>query len=232
MIQQALEKKQQETEDLQQIKAQREKVLAEIKSQFVDKQEQLQRLEHDARKLEALLASLPRSDDNVIRSVAPAIHTPFTAPSTETHGTEKRQEATAAVNLADQPFDALKGKLPWPVQGAIAERFGSKRYEMNWDGVLINGHEGAEVKAVAAGRVVYADWLRGYGLMVIVDHGKGYISLYAFNQSINKTAGTHVKAGETLATVGRSGGRSGPALYFGIRNRGVPLNPEQWCRGH
>ena len=237
LIQQALAEKQQETDHLQQIKLQREKVLAEIKTQFVDKQEQLQRLEHDARKLEALLASLPKSDDNGGRSVtvvreALTPRPPTPAPVSDTHEPQKHVDVSLSTQVGDQSFEAFKGKLPWPVQGAITEHFGSKRYEMNWDGVVINAHEGAEVRAVAAGRVVYADWLRGYGLMVIIDHGKGYISLYAFNQSINKSAGAHVRAGEMLATVGRSGGRSGPALYFGIRNRGVPLNPEHWCRSH
>jgi septal ring factor EnvC (AmiA/AmiB activator) len=95
---------------------------------------------------------------------------------------------------------------------------------------VISAHEGADIHAVAAGRVVYADWLRGYGLMVIVEHGKGYMSLYAFNQSLHKSVGEQVKAGETLASVGRSGGRSQAALYFGIRSNGRPVDPEHWCR--
>ena len=233
LIQQTLHKKQQETEDLQRIKADREKLLAEINGQFADKQEQLQRLEQNARKLESLLASLPKSDDNVVHATASApepVATPAqAAPAAENSQNHKRQEAEFPVSAQSQTFEALKGKLSLPVQGGISERFGSKRYEMSWDGVVINAHEGADVRAIADGKVVYADWLRGYGLMVIVDHGKGYISLYAFNQSINKSAGSHVKAGESLATVGRSGGRSGPGLYFGIRHRGTPLNPEHWC---
>ena len=233
LIQQSLLKKQQETEDLQRIKTDREKLLAEINGQFADKQEQLQRLEQNARKLESLLASLPKSDDNVTHanaSTQESVATPAqVAPAAENSQNNKRQEAELQISAQDQTFEALRGKLSFPVTGSIAERFGSKRYEMSWDGVVINAHEGADVRAIASGKVVYADWLRGYGLMVIVDHGKGYISLYAFNQSISKNAGSHVKAGESLATVGRSGGRSGPGLYFGIRHRGTPLNPEQWC---
>lgn len=233
LIQQSLHKKQQETEDLQRIKTDREKLLAEINGQFADKQEQLQRLEQNARKLESLLASLPKSDDNVSHANAlapePVARPAQAAPAAENSQNHTRQEAEFQISAQDQTFEALKGKLSLPVTGSISERFGSKRYEMSWDGVVINAHEGADVRAIAAGKVVYADWLRGYGLMVIVDHGKGYISLYAFNQSISKSAGSHVKAGESLATVGRSGGRSGPGLYFGIRHRGTPLNPEHWC---
>ena len=83
---------------------------------------------------------------------------------------------------------------------------------------------------MASGQVVYADWLRGYGLMIIVDHGKGYMSLYAFNQSLHKNVGEFVKAGDVLASVGRSGGRSQAALYFGIRIKGRAVDPEKWCR--
>jgi septal ring factor EnvC (AmiA/AmiB activator) len=127
-------------------------------------------------------------------------------------------------------FPALKGKLPWPVKGRLAQRFGSPRSEGIWDGVLIDASEGMEVQAVTRGKVVYAEWLRGYGLLTIIDHGQGYMTLYAFNQSLYKRMGDQVKAGDVIASVGQSGGRSQSGLYFGIRKKGVPIDPLEWCR--
>jgi septal ring factor EnvC (AmiA/AmiB activator) len=232
LLQISLDKKQQETDALHALKNQREHLLAKINSNVASKTEQLQRLVHDEKKLESLLASLPKTDDNgfhqapqSVESVRPTQHS-----SVNTEDTPKKPEPIVNETVSSQPFESLKGQLPWPVQGPIAERFGSKRFEVTWDGVVINGREGADVHAVASGRVVYADWFRGYGLMVIIDHGKGYLSLYAFNQNISKNVGAHVKAGDTIASVGRSGGRSQAALYFGIRSKGRPVNPEHWCR--
>lgn len=233
LIQRALEKKQQETDDLQALKVQREKLLATINSNYASKQEQLEHLEHDAKKLESLLVSLQKTDDNAVRPVPDTSAVRPTQPAQVPAATEsvvRRTEKPIVEPFHYQAFEDLKGQLPWPVHGSISERFGSKRYEMSWDGVVIDGNEGADVRAVAPGRVVYADWLRGYGLMVIVDHGKGYMSLYAFNQSLHKRLGDQIKTGDSLASVGRSGGRAQAALYFGIRSKGRPLNPEQWCR--
>ena len=127
-------------------------------------------------------------------------------------------------------FSTLKGKLPWPVRGRLAHKFGSPRAEGAWDGVLIDANEGMEIKAVTRGKVVYAEWLRGYGLLTIIDHGQGYMSLYAFNQSLYKRVGESVEAGDVIASVGQSGGRSQAGLYFGIRKKGVPIDPLEWCR--
>jgi septal ring factor EnvC (AmiA/AmiB activator) len=127
-------------------------------------------------------------------------------------------------------FSALKGSLPWPVRGRLAQKFGSPRTEGAWDGVLIDAPEGMEIKAVTQGKVVYAEWMRGYGLLIIIDHGHGYMTLYAFNQSLYKKMGDTVAAGDVIASVGQSGGRSEAGLYFGIRNKGVPIDPLEWCR--
>lgn len=232
LLQVSLDKKQRETDALQALKNQRENLLAQINSNVASKTEQLQRLVHDEKKLESLLASLPKTDDNVLHKSPPAVESarPVQHSTPNLEDTAKKPEPIVHETVSNQSFESLKGQLPWPVQGAIAERFGSKRFEVTWDGVVINGREGADVRAVASGRVVYADWFRGYGLMVIIDHGKGYLSLYAFNQNISKNVGAHVKAGDTIASVGRSGGRSQAALYFGIRSKGRPVNPEHWCR--
>lgn len=131
-------------------------------------------------------------------------------------------------------FKTLRGKLPWPVRGSLARQFGSKRDDsaLEMHGVLVKAPMGHPVRAIAHGRVVFADWLRGFGLMVIVDHGGGYMSLYGHNQSLQREPGEWIGAGDTLATVGDSGGKDGPGLYFEIRRDGKPQNPARWCSAH
>ncbi|MCE5975604.1 murein hydrolase activator EnvC family protein [Pseudomonas sp. JR33AA] len=131
-------------------------------------------------------------------------------------------------------FSAARGKLPWPVNGRLLARFGDARgsdARAKWDGVMISANPGTQVRAVHGGRVVFADWLRGAGLLVILDHGNGYLSLYGHNQSLLKNAGDIVKAGEAISTVGDSGGQDAAGLYFAIRQQGRPTDPSQWCRG-
>lgn len=130
-------------------------------------------------------------------------------------------------------FSGAKGKLPWPVDGRLLARYGEARGDdarSTWDGVMISASAGSQVHAVHGGRVVFADWLRGAGLLVILDHGNGYLSLYGHNQTLLKSAGDIVKAGEAISTVGNSGGQDTPALYFAIRQQGRPSDPAQWCR--
>jgi septal ring factor EnvC (AmiA/AmiB activator) len=232
LLQVSLSKKQQETDAMLALKMQRELLLASIQQDYALKSVQLAGLKHDEKKLHALVASLQKTDDNEVHeSSVESEHVPQKREkAAEQPEPPKKSEANPIRESAGLSFAELQGKLPWPVQGAITDRFGSRRYETTWDGVVIGAREGADVHAVTAGRVVYADWLRGYGLMIIVDHGKGYMSLYAFNQSLRKNVGEHVKAGEALAAVGRSGGRADAALYFGIRKKGRPIDPEQWCR--
>ena len=131
------------------------------------------------------------------------------------------------------PFANAKGKLPWPVDGRLVARYGTPRggdARTKWDGVLIGADVGTQVRAVHGGRVVFADWLRGAGLLVILDHGNGFLSLYGHNQSLLRDAGEIVKAGDPIATVGTSGGQEAAALYFAIRQQGRPSDPAQWCR--
>jgi len=131
------------------------------------------------------------------------------------------------------PFASAKGKLPWPVDGRLVARYGTPRggdARTKWDGVLIGAAVGTQVRAVHGGRVVFADWLRGAGLLVILDHGNGYLSLYGHNQSLLRDAGEIVKAGDPIATVGTRGGQESAALYFAIRQQGRPSDPAQWCR--
>lgn len=130
-----------------------------------------------------------------------------------------------------QPFARLKGRLRLPAAGAITARFGASRQvgQLKWQGILINAADGTDVKAVAAGRVVFADWLRGYGLLLILDHGDGYMSLYGYNQGLRVNVGDAVTAGEIVATVGSNGEHNPAGLYFEIRHQGSPVDPLLWC---
>jgi len=121
------------------------------------------------------------------------------------------------------------GRAVWPVRGNIEHRFGEQlQGELRWKGLVIDAPEGTEVKAIADGRVLMADWLQGYGLVVVVEHGKGDMSLYGYNQSALVTVGTQVRAGQPIALVGTSGGRGTPSLYFEIRRQGRAVNPQPW----
>lgn len=154
----------------------------------------------------------------------------------------KRQQAAAKRRAAKQSakpiplmkggnFAKLKGKLSRPVSGRIAASFGSKRTgSAKWQGLLFRAPEGAEVSACAAGTVVFSDWLRGYGNLIIIDHGSTYMSVYANNETVLKNVGDRVKQGETISTVGASGGDDEPGLYFEIRYKGKPINPAPWLR--
>jgi murein hydrolase activator len=128
-------------------------------------------------------------------------------------------------------FTRLRGKLSWPVSGQLIARFGDARAGgVRWDGVLVATERGTPVKAVCAGRVIYADWLPGLGLLTIVDHGDGYLSLYGHNDRLLKAAGEEVAAGDAIAAAGDSGGSSRPELYFEIRKGGKPVDPRPWFR--
>ncbi len=127
------------------------------------------------------------------------------------------------------PLAAIK-KAHCPPAGPVVARFGSPRMTGQWDGLLIGGKEGTPIRSVAAGTVVFADWLRGYGLLTIIDHGSGVMSLYAFNQTHFKQKGEAVAADQVIATLGSSGGRDKPGLYFGVRRQGKPVDPLLWCQ--
>jgi septal ring factor EnvC (AmiA/AmiB activator) len=128
-----------------------------------------------------------------------------------------------------KPFASLKGQLRLPVRGELVARFGSKRAEgPSWKGLFIRAGEGAEVRAVAAGRVVYADWLRGFGNLIIVDHGAQYMTIYGFNQAVLKNAGDVVKTGDVIASAGNSGGNEESGLYFEMRYQGRAFDPQGW----
>jgi murein hydrolase activator len=183
---------------------QRLKTLAKLNTSIRNKDQQLKKLHKDRNHLERLFKEV----SNVI--------------ITDNHQT--------AVN--QQPFNKLRGKLPWPTIGRVSHKFGSSRNvgNLRWNGVMIKAQQGADVRAIHAGRVIFSDYLRGHGLLLIIDHGDDYMSLYAHNQTLFKDTGEIVVAGEVIANVGNSGGLSSAALYFEIRHRGKPTNPAHWCK--
>jgi len=128
-------------------------------------------------------------------------------------------------------FGRLRGRLDWPVAGRIVANYGDTRASgVDWDGVVVATEHAAPVRAVAAGRVIYADWLPGLGLLTIVDHGGGYLSLYGYNDQLRKSVGEAVSAGDVIAAAGDTGGRPEPQLYLEIRRAGKPIDPQPWFR--
>ena len=149
---------------------------------------------------------------------------------------EELQAALIDIPYIDQgqDFREVKGALTWPVTGKPSNRFGQKRNfshrRLYWQGVFIPGREGSTVHSIFHGRVVFAEWMRGLGLLTIIDHGNGYMSLYGHSQSLYKRPGEWVRAGERIASVGNSGGNNRTGLYFEIRKHGKPVNPGTWCK--
>ena len=141
-----------------------------------------------------------------------------------------RNDVLPDADLDGVAFAKLRGRLHLPVRGELSNRFGSPRSDsgISWSGLFIRAAEGQEVRAVAAGRVVFADWLRGFGNLAVIDHGDGYMSVYGNNDALLKQTGDRVQGGEALASVGNSGGNPESGLYFELRHRGKPFDPMVW----
>ena len=140
-----------------------------------------------------------------------------------------QQLAREELDLAG--LDKLQHKLAWPVKGRLLKRFGNRKQGyLKWKGVLIAASIGKNVNSIHSGKVLFSDWLNGYGLVIVVDHGNGYMSLYGHNQALLKNVGDRVETGEPIALVGQSGGQSRPALYFEVRHDGKTVNPKIWCQ--
>ena len=188
---------------LEQASAARRRVLAGIAARTRTSAERLSQLRRQQHGLEALLAAL------------------------------RRAEARLPAERPPQRFARLQGHLPWPVAGRLIARFGQPRAGgLRWDGDLIGTRLDAPVRAVAPGRVIFADWLAGLGLLIIVDHGGGYMSLYGHNDHLYARVGQQVAAGQLIAAAGDSGGASRPELYFGIREGIRPIDPRLWLEHH
>lgn len=144
-----------------------------------------------------------------------------------TQAIEEAARRQASVKLVG--LKPVKGTLIQPAQGNKVNRFGRTRQgQLKWKGITITGQSGSNIKSVHSGKVVYADWLRGFGLVVVVDHGDGYMTVYGHNQALLKAPGDEVKRGEVIALMGQSGGQSRPNLYFELRHKGIPINPKNW----
>ncbi|MGZ5030814.1 MAG: murein hydrolase activator EnvC family protein [Methylobacter sp.] len=215
------------------VRKRRAELLTQLKNDYSSNEQKIIHLRESENKLKNLVTSLQRSTNDLTFEVERAnkLHKTAEIPSEEPG--QDLPDARDDFSKLKGDFSSLKGQLPWPVKGRLANKFGSARAEStesSWDGVLIDASEGTEIHAITSGKVVFSDWLRGYGLLIIIDHGKGYMTLYAFNQSLYRQVGEWVDAGEVVASVGQSGGRSHPGLYFGIRNNGKPVDPLEWCR--
>lgn len=205
-----------ETEELISLRSSQESKLAELNSYRQDRQKllvrsrrfvndqdrQLQALQKTERELAALLANL-KSRDTVM---------------------EKYED--------EPPFASLKGKLTWPVRGKIRIRYGDfkKGGKLKSQGITFASEAGTEVHAISSGKVIYADWFRNLGLLMILDHGDGFMSLYGYNELLLKKPGDWVEKNKPIAKIGDTGGQEYPGLYFEIRRKGNPLNPSLWCR--
>lgn len=191
-----------EIQSLEDSKKQRKLVLSKLSKEIRSKSRKLEKMQGDERRLERLLHTLMQAMPDI------------------------PEQAETLINFRRQ-----KGQMPWPVKGRIRTKYGSSRKmgKLKWQGVIINAKEGEEVRAISHGQVAFADWLQGYGLLLIIDHGDNFMSLYGFNQSLYRNPGDWIEAGETIATVGNSGGHSKPGLYFEIRRNGKPTNPSLWC---
>ena len=193
--------KQVENKTLASSKKRRQSILATLSKQMKSSTQELSELKENEKRLTELIASIRQAINDI-----------------------------PLVTQQNKPFKNLKGKLSWPIKGSIRKKFGSARKSGRYDGVVIAAREGTVIRSISHGRVVYADWLRGYGLLIIVDHGANYMSLYAFNEGLYKEVGDWVEVGEAIGTVGVSGGQQEAGLYFSIRKNGKPVNPIHWCR--
>lgn len=222
---------------LAEARKERQQALAKLNSEYSSRDQRLKAREQEQAELGRVLKTIEETLARQAREAEQARQRELAAVrEAQTRGRGQHAADGPLVSsgaVYGGPFASAHGKLPWPVDGRLVARYGTPRGDdarTKWDGVLIGAQAGSQVRAVHGGRVVFADWLRGAGLLVILDHGNGYLSLYGHNQSLLKRAGDVVKAGEAISTVGTSGGQDTPALYFAIRQNGRPSDPAQWCR--
>ena len=206
-----LSKQRLQKQELEKEKAQRKTVLDRVSGEIGKQRKEISRLKRDEARLKRLVERIGKT---ARRSSAGQI----------------RNERLPDASLDSSPFAKLKGKLSLPVRGVLLNRFGASRMNggLVWKGLFIRAATGQDVKVIAAGRVVFADWLRGFGNIIIVDHGDGYMSLYGDNETLLRKVGDNVHGGDVIAEVGNSGGNAESGLYFELRNQGVPLDPMKW----
>ena len=209
-----------ERQRLESAHTERARTLAAITMDVQRKAKEVARLEANAARLSVLVTKLQEL----------AVKPPKPAPSAPIE--PKPVPEPASTSQPGVRFSSMKGRLPMPLRATVRSAFGDVKTGsgMRWEGLLLAAAEGEPVHAIFDGRVVYADWLRGFGLLLILDHGEGYMSLYSHNSSLNKQLGDWVASGEIISFVGTTGGLSNPGLYFEVRYNGEPTNPLAWCR--
>ena len=223
-------------DQLASVRKERQLALAKLNKEFSARDQKLKARQQEQANLARVLKTIEETLARQAREAEATRQQALLAERQQPRSSTKTDNSGPLVSAGASfggPFAKARGQLPWPVNGRLVARYGTPRggdARTKWDGVLIGAAAGSQVHAVHGGRVVFADWLRGAGLLVILDHGNGYLSLYGHNQSLLKDAGDVVKAGEAIATVGSSGGQETPALYFAIRQQGRPIDPAQWCR--
>lgn len=215
-----------ESAKIEQLKFEREREKTSLQEQRRERADLLRRLAKQIREQQNEISTLKQNETRLaqlIARLAKAIKPP-----------KKPLESERVPGPPDDTseFARLKGKLSLPVRGELNNRFGAPREDgtLTWKGLFIQAQSGALVKAIAAGKVVFADWLRGFGNLLIVDHGEGYMSLYGYNETLHRQVGDTIGAGDTIAEVGNSGGSADPGLYFEMRHQGKPFDPLTWVR--
>ncbi|MBK8569782.1 MAG: peptidoglycan DD-metalloendopeptidase family protein [Nitrosomonadales bacterium] len=190
----------------------RQQVISQFAQQLKQQRHEIGRLQRDENRLSQLIAKLSKM---LTRQKDKGVFNNDKLPDNRFDG---------------KPFEQLKGKLTLPVMGEVVNKFGSARPDSTvlWRGLMLRAANGQPVKSVAAGRVVFADWLRGFGNLLIIDHGKGYMSLYGNNETLYKQVGDVLRGGDTVAAVGNSGGNEDSGVYFELRHRGEPIDPLKW----
>ncbi|MFV1922353.1 MAG: murein hydrolase activator EnvC family protein [Methylotenera sp.] len=213
------EQQEKQREILEKEKSEKKSVLKHLSKEIAAQRGQIQKLKRDEKRLANLVKKLSKI----------AKQKQKTKESEPPNSIEKNQQ-TPDNRYAGEKFARLKGKLNLPVIGEVMNRFGHKRQDggLTWKGLFIRAKEGASVKSVASGRVVFAEWMRGFGNLIIIDHGSGYMSLYGNNQAILKSVGEDVTAGDTIAQVGNTGGNQSNGLYYELRNNSIPFDPLKW----
>ncbi|HSH42608.1 MAG TPA: peptidoglycan DD-metalloendopeptidase family protein [Arenicellales bacterium] len=218
------------TEELAALSAQQEsrsRELEELAAGYRSEQEALQaRRDERSSALAALNERIAASESELARLKENESRLQGVIEEIEAYLSSRRRHG-----ITEGAFRAMKGKLRLPVSAPLSARFGDTRSTgVKWDGIMLRPPGGAEVEAIFEGRVVFADWLRGFGLLLIIDHGDGFMSLYSHNEALFKGVGDWVDTREVIAAAGNSGGLDRPGLYFEIRNNGEPQDPLSWCR--
>jgi septal ring factor EnvC (AmiA/AmiB activator) len=216
----------------------REQVMQKLSTQIQQQRREISNLKRDERSLTQLVERLNRLVAEQAAARARAAQQAQKNQKDERNADGQSRKAlsvnteTPVAFRSDRPFSSLKGALRLPIAGELMNHFGAPREGggLSWKGLFIRAAQGTTVKAIAAGQVVFADWLRGFGNLVIVDHGEGYMSLYSNNESLYKQVGERVQPGDAIAAVGNSGGQPETGLYFEMRHQSRPVNPLLWVK--